>query len=402
MAGPLTGVRVIDLTTVGMGPYATQMLGDMGADVIKVEAPAGDPFRDIAPAINPRMGAPFLNLNRNKRSIVLDLKQAAGRETLDVLLAGADLFVCNIRPQALRKLGLDYPSLEERFPRLIYCSLQGFSEHGPYAGRPAFDDVIQAMSGMAALQGHHSGEPEYVNAIIADKVTGLAAVGAIGMALYERERSGKGQAIEVPMFEFMVSFNQVEHMASATFSRTEGAGYARVLSPNRRPYRTRDGHISVLPYTTDHWVRFFRSAGRPELAEEAARTDPLVRSRDIDRWYKLLADIVAERPTDEWLRLLADADIPLAPILSLDELLQDERLTEAGAFVRHAHPTEGEILSSGIPISFSRTPGSVRMLAPGLDEHHDEILEECAGEGQAGPSDGSGALPVGRETGEVQ
>jgi crotonobetainyl-CoA:carnitine CoA-transferase CaiB-like acyl-CoA transferase len=378
VAGPLTGVKLIDLTTVGMGPYATQILGDMGADVIKVEAPEGDPFRDIAPSRNPQMGATFLNLNRNKRSIVLDLKQTDDRSILLDLLSGADVFVTNIRPKALRKLGLDHAGLKDDFPRLIHCSLTGFSEGGPFAGRPAFDDIIQAMSGMASLQGHNSGQPEYVNAIVADKVAGLAAVGAISMALFERERSGEGQAIEVPMFEFMVSFNQVEHMAGATFlPASEGAGYARVLSPHRCPYKTQDGYISILPYSSAHWIKFFQLAGRPDLAGDPTLADPSARSRNIDGWYELLAELIAQRPTQEWLDLFADADIPIAPIRSLDELMLDPELIEAGLFRWHHHPSEGEILGAGIPISFSRTGGSVRSLAPRMDEHREEILKEA-------------------------
>lgn len=379
MTGPLSGVRLIDLTTIGMGPYATQMLGDMGADVIKVEAPEGDPFRDIEPSRNAKMGAPFLNLNRNKRSIVLDLKQADDHAKLLDLLADADVFVSNVRPNALARRGLDYAALAERFPRLIHCSLTGFSEDGPFAGRPAFDDIIQAMSGLAALQGHNSSGPEYVNAIIADKVAGLAAAMAISMALFERTRSGKGQAIEVPMFEFMVSFNQIEHLAGAIFRpASDGAGYARVLSPNRRPYRTLDGYISLLPYSSAQWIRFFELAGRPELAEAADLVDPNLRSRMIDGWYEVLAAVVAERTTEAWLDLLADADIPMAPIRSLDELMNDPDLVASGLFLHQRHETEGDLLGAGLPLRFSRTAGSIRRLAPRLDEHRGEILAEAS------------------------
>lgn len=378
MSGPLAGIKVVDLTTVGMGPYATQLLGDMGADVVKVESPEGDPFRDIAPAKNHRMGAAFLNLNRNKRSIALDLKSAGDHEALLRLLESADVFVSNVRPDALKKLGVDYASLEKQFPRLIYCSLTGFSERGPYAGMPALDDIIQAMSGLAVLQGHKTGQPEYVNAIIADKVVGLAAAGAISMALYERERSGRGQAVEVPMFEFMVSFNQIEHMAGATFvPASEGVGYARVLSPNRRPYRTQDGFISVLPYTSKQWTRFFQLAGRPDLAEDPDLRDPTLRSKNINSWYETLAQLVSGRKTQEWLDLLEGADIPMAPIRSLEDLVRDEDLMKSGLFSQQVHPTEGRILGAGIPIGFSRTAGSVRRLAPAFDEHREEILREA-------------------------
>ncbi|MFF0952767.1 CaiB/BaiF CoA transferase family protein [Rhizobium leguminosarum] len=380
MSGPLEGVRVIDLTTVGMGPYATQTLGDMGADIIKVEALDGDPFRDVAPSRHPKMGAAFLNLNRNKRSIALNLKLPEDKRAFLDLLDDADVFVTNTRPQALRKLGLDFETMSTSRPRLIYCSLNGFSERGPYAGKPAFDDIIQAMSGLAWLQGRNQGEPAYVNTILADKVAGLAAAGAIGMALFERERSGLGQSVEVPMFELMVSFTLIEHMAGATFiPPTQAAGYDRVLSPHRKPYRTSDGFVSLLPYTSAHWQRFFEAAGRPELASDPELIDPAARSRTIDRWYQHLAQTVALRTTAEWLQLASSIDVPIAPVLSPDDLLADPHLAAVGLFKRDDHPSEGSVVTTGIPITFSRTPGDIRRLAPCLNEHREEILEEPRG-----------------------
>jgi crotonobetainyl-CoA:carnitine CoA-transferase CaiB-like acyl-CoA transferase len=377
MAGPLEGVRVIDMTTVAMGPYATQILGDMGADVIKVESPEGDVFRNAAPARNPGMGAAFMNLNRNKRSIVLNLKKDEDKAVLVRLLKDADVFVSNTRPQALRKLGLAYEVLEKHNPRLIFCGTYGFSEKGPYAGRPAFDDVIQAMSGLAALQGHNSSEgPEYVNTIMADKCAGLTATYAISMALYEREKSGRGQAIEVPMFETMVSFNLLEHMAGQTFRpKMSNMGYERILSPHRRPYRTRDGFIGLLPYTTAQWTRFFEIAGTPEHAADPRFVDPVKRSENINTLYGILADLVAKRTTAEWTELLKNADIPMAPILSPDDLLEDPHLKAIGFFQEVEHPTEGAVRTVGIPVTFSRTPGTIESLAPSLDRDGDSIRE---------------------------
>lgn len=375
MAGPLAGVRVIDMTTVAMGPYATQILGDMGADVIKVESPEGDVFRNAAPARNPGMGAAFLNLNRNKRSIVLNLKKDEDKAALMDLLKDADVFVSNTRPQALRKLGLSYEVLEKHNWRLIFCGTYGFSERGPYAGRPAFDDVIQAMSGLAALQGHNSSEgPEYVNTIMADKCAGLTAAYAISMALYEREKSGRGQAIEVPMFETMVSFNLLEHMAGQTFRpKMSNMGYERILSPHRRPYRTRDGFIGLLPYTTAQWKRFFEIAETPEHAADPRFNDPVKRSENINTLYGILADLVGRRTTAEWTELLKDADIPMSPILSPDDLLEDPHLKAIGFFQEVEHPTEGTIRTIGIPVTFSRTPGSIRSLAPQPGSRDDSI-----------------------------
>ena len=378
-AGPLAGVRIIDLTTVAMGPYATQILGDMGAEVIKVESPEGDVFRYAAPQRHAGMGAAFMNLNRNKRSIALDLKRADERERLIELVRGADVFVYNVRPQSMRKLGLDYETLAKVNPRIIYCGTYGFSEKGPYAGQPAFDDIIQAMSGIAALQGHNGGAgPEYVNTIIADKAAGLTAAYAISMALYERERSGKGQAIEVPMYETIVSFTLLEHMAGASFvPAVEGMGYERVLSPNRKPYRTQDGYIGLLPYTTAQWQRFFTAAGEGALAADPRVADASQRSRNINMLYAELARIVATKTTAQWLALLKDADIPMAPVRTPDDLLNDPHLAALDFFREVDHPTEGRMRTIGIPVTFSRTPGTVRRLPPRLDEHREEILKEA-------------------------
>lgn len=380
MSGPLAGIRVIDLTSVGMGPYATQILGDMGADVIKVESPEGDVFRQAAPCRHPGMGATFLNLNRNKRSIVLDLKRADAVDILRRLIATADIFVWSMRPQAIRKLGLDYETLREKHPRLICCGAYGFSESGPYAGMPAFDDIIQAKSGLASLQGHNDpGGPRYVNTIVADKAAGLTAAWAIAMALFERERSGMGQWVEIPMFETMVSFNLIEHLGGETFRPAEGPmGYDRVLSPYRRPYGTRDGFIGLLPYTNQHWLKFFQVAGRPEYATDPRFADPASRSRNIGELYRLLSEIVAEKSTADWLELLKKADIPVTEVQTPEALLEDPHLAQTGFFREDQHPSEGPVRTMEIPVHFSRTPGAIDRLAPKLDEHHDQILRELA------------------------
>ena len=376
MTGPLDSVRVIDLTTVAMGPLATQMLGDMGADVIKIEKPTGDQFRHAPPTRSPAMGAGFLNLNRNKRSIALDLSEAEDRAVLLSLLDDADVFVTNVRPQAIRRLGLDYDTLASRNPRLIYCGTYGFSESGPYAGRPAYDDIIQAMSGLAYLQGvnQEQGRPSYVNTIVADKTAGITAACAVAMALYERERSGTGQAIEVPMFETMVAFTMLEHFGGKTFIPAEGpTGYDRVLSKYRKPYRTRDGYIALLPYTTEHWERFFSAVGESSYIEDPRFRTASARLNNVDYIYSVLEELVARRSTSEWLKLLADADIPIAPILSIDDLPSDPHLEAIGFFKEMPHESEGDVCTVGIPVTFSRTPGSIRRLAPTLGQHTAEI-----------------------------
>jgi crotonobetainyl-CoA:carnitine CoA-transferase CaiB-like acyl-CoA transferase len=374
MSGPLHGVRVVDMTSVGMGPYATQMLGDMGAEVIKVEAPEGDVFRTTAPAASPGMGAAYLNLNRNKRSVTLDVKRPEEREKLLQLIDGADVFVSNVRPAALRRLGLDAAALCERNPRLIHCSAVGFGQDGPYAGNPAFDDIIQALSGLADLQGRNSGAPSYVNTIVADKVAGLALASAIPMALYERERSGLGQSIEVPMFETLVAFTLVEHLSGHTFVPPLGPmGYSRVLSPQRRPYRTRDGYVALLPYTDAQWQRFFALAGRPELASDVRYVDAASRARHFDALYQDLADIVAEHDTAYWLSALADADIPHSRVNTLEDLFDDPHLKQTGFFQQMDHATEGKVMVPSIPLRFSRTPGDIRRLAPRQDDDRDML-----------------------------
>jgi len=374
MAGPLAGVRVIDMTSVAMGPYATQILADMGAEVIKVEAPEGDVFRTAAPAAHAGMGPAYLNLNRNKYSVTLDAKAPADRERLLQLIDGADVFVSNVRAAALARLGLDGASLCARNARLIYCSAVGFGQDGPYAARPAFDDIIQAMSGLADLQGRNSGAPAYVNTILADKVAGLTLAYAIPMALYERERSGLGQAIEVPMFETLVSFTLIEHMSGHSFVPPLGPmGYSRVLSPQRRPYRTRDGYLALLPYTDAQWRRFFALAERADLAADPRYVDAASRARHFDELYQDLADIVALRGTDEWLALLAEADIPHSPVNTPEALFDDPHLQATGFFQRVEHPTEGSLMAAGIPVRFSRTPGEIRRLAPRQDADRDML-----------------------------
>lgn len=374
MSGPLQGVRVIDMTSVGMGPYATQILGDMGADVIKVESPEGDVFRTTAPAANPGMGPAYLNLNRNKRSITLDAKRAEDREKLLQLVDGADVFVSNVRPAALKRLGLDAATLCERNPRLIYCSAVGFGQDGPYAEKPAFDDIIQALSGLADLQGRNSDAPTYINTIVADKVAGLTLASAIPMALYERERSGQGQSIEVPMFETLVAFTLIEHLSGHTFVPPLGPmGYGRVLSPQRRPYRTRDGYVALLPYTDAQWQRFFTLAGRPDLAQDPRYVDAASRAQHFNELYQHLADIVAVHNTEYWLSALADADIPHSRVNTLEDLFEDPHLKQTGFFQSMKHASEGEVVVPSIPLRFSRTPGAIRRLAPPQNADHEML-----------------------------
>lgn len=376
--GPLSGVRIVDMTSIGMGPLATQTLGDMGADVIKIESAAGDIFRHVTPQRHAGMSHPFLNINRNKRSIVLDAKSTEGKEAIQRLVQRGDVFISNVRSAALARLGLDYAALAQLNPRLIHCNCYGYSEDGPYGGRASLDDVIQAASGTAWFQGVvGSDQPRYVNAAIADKVVALYIANAIGMALYAREKTGRGQAIEVPMFETMVSFTLPEHLGGLTFVPPEGpAGYLRLLNEYRKPQKSRDGYIAVVPYTDDQWQRFFKLAGRPDLAASPRYQTAIERSKDYAGLYELVAGIVAGKTNAEWVALLDDADIPYSPVNSVDDLLEDRHLNAVGFWHDVEHPTEGKLKMTGLPVKFSDTPATIRRLAPNLGEHTDEVLRE--------------------------
>lgn len=369
MPGPLAGVRVLDLSSVIAGPYATQILGDMGAEVIKVEPPQGDIMRAAGPERSPGMGAAFLNCNRNKTSLVLDLKDETDLARLHELAAQSDVVVQNMRPSAAARLGIGWENLREANPRLIYCGIVGYGQDGPYRDRPAYDDVIQAAAGWSALQHTVTGEHGYAPTIAADKTTALYAVAAINAALLHRAHSGQGQYVEVPMFEVMASFLLVEHLGGRTFVPPEGpAGYARLLSKHRRPYPTRDGHLSVLPYTATHWRRFFEAAGRPDWANDPRLVDSGARAAAIDELYARVAACLPEKDSAVWMELLGAADIPCSPVNSVDDLLADEHLAAVGFFTPASHPSEGEILTVRPPVRFSETPCAVRSLASPLGQ----------------------------------
>ena len=269
MPGPFDGLRVVDLTTVVVGPYTSQMLGDLGADVIKIEAPEGDLSRLVGPNRNPGMTSHWMQVNRNKRSLVLDLKREEGAAAMRRLLGTADVFVHNMRPEPLARLGFDYPKVRELRPDIVFCNIWGFGRTGPYAGRAAFDDVIQAACGLAALEGYASGEAEYVPILIADKTTALFATVAVSAALYHRLATGEGQEVEVPMFESMTGFTMLEHLWGESFVPAMGrVGSDRHATPKRWPLATRDGHICVLPSSDKHWRAVLEVAGRPELMDE--------------------------------------------------------------------------------------------------------------------------------------
>lgn len=377
MSGPLDGVRVLDLTSIAMGPWATQQLGDMGADVIKIEPPEGDVFRYVKPCRHDSMSPPYLNLNRNKRSVVLNLKNPRDKQRAIDIARRCDVLVSNVRPQALRRLGLDYESLKQDHGRLIYCGCYGYSEAGPYAGRAAVDDAIQAASGVAWLQGYRGEDPRYVNTILADKVVGLYVSQAIAMALYAREKTGRGQFIEVPMFETMVSFISPEHLAGLTFDPPLGkAGYARLLNVYRKPYKTKDGHIAVVPYNDQQWARFFEIAGHPEMIRDPRYATVLDRSNYFSELYSFIESVLPTRSTAEWAAAFEKAELPFAVVNSLEDLVADPHLAAIGFWQKFEHPTEGILTMPGIPVTLTGTPGAVRRHAPNLGEHTEEVLRE--------------------------
>jgi len=377
--GPLNGVRVIDMTTVVMGPYATQILGDYGADVIKVESPKGDSTRALGPARNPGMGHIFLHANRNKRSVVLDLKQPEGLEALLYLIRSADVLISNVRAAAMARLGLSYAKLSETNPRLIMVGLVGYGQRGPYAAKPAYDDLLQGLSGVASLSAVAGGsEPRYAPVTLSDRTVALSAVNAVLGGLYHRERTGEGQEIEIPMFETTVQFVMGDHLGGLSYDPPIGtAGYARLLSRDRRPYATRDGYICVMVYTDDNWRDFLAEIGQPALFDRDPRFATLqARTQNISALYALVADAMRGRTTRQWLDVLDRLDIPAMPMHTADSLIDDAHLKAIDFFRIVEHPSEGKIREMDIPGTWSKTQPTVRRRAPLLGEHTAEVLRE--------------------------
>jgi crotonobetainyl-CoA:carnitine CoA-transferase CaiB-like acyl-CoA transferase len=374
---PLQGIRVIDLTTTFMGPYCTLLLAQMGADVIKVEAPEGDVVRYIGPQRHHGMGTIFLNANQGKRSISLDLKDERGRAVVDRLLAGADVFVTNMRPRAVAALDLSADRVRALNDKIIYCTLTGFGSNGPYREYPAYDDVIQAVSGLAHVQAGHGAQPGYVRTPVADKVAGLMGLSAILAALLGRTTSGTGQVVEVPMFETMAEFLLLDQQGGLIFDPPVGpAGYSRMATPFRRPYRTKDGYLGVVVYTDRQWRTFFELIGSPALADDPRFTSIAYRTQNIDALYQILETEMATRSSAEWMETLVLHNIPCTPVLSVTDLLTDEHLSAVDFFTTVDHPTEGRLRMPRLPVTFSNSaPHTVRP-TPQLGEHGRELMNE--------------------------
>jgi crotonobetainyl-CoA:carnitine CoA-transferase CaiB-like acyl-CoA transferase len=372
--GPLHGIRVVDLTAMVMGPYCTQIMADMGADVVKVEPPAGDNTRYISVGPAPGMSGVFVNVNRGKRSVVLDLRTAEGRDALRALITQADVFIHSMRAKAIVKLGFGYDDVAAINPNIVYTNCYGYGRRGPEADQPAYDDTIQAQCGLPAVQEQLTGEANYVGTIMADKVAGLTALYATMMALFHRERTGEGQEVEVSMFETMASFMLVEHANGAMFDPPLGpAVYPRTVAPNRKPYPTKDGHVAALIYNDKHWNAFIESVQPAWNSELYATLER--RAKQIDVVYGLVAETLLERTTDEWLALFRELEIPAAAIQTPGDLFDDPHLNAVGLFETIDTP-HGKVRFPGVPTWFSRTPGKVRGPAPELGADTAAVLSE--------------------------
>ena len=376
-AGALSGIRVIDMTGVVLGPYATQILGDYGADVIKIEPPGGDIMRQAGPMKHPGMGHIFINANRNKRSVVLDLRQQSQRQLLLKLCASADVLAFNIRPASMARLGLSYDEVRAVNPRIVYCGAYGYSEGGPYSDWPAYDDLIQGAACIPWLMTQSgSPEPRYVPATFADRVTGLNMVHAVMAALLARVRTGRGQSVEVPMFECLLQFVLGEHLSGATWQPAIGPmGHARMLAANRKPYATADGYVCALMYNDAHWKAFLALIDQSDLFTTDARfTTQQQRLAHIDTLYGFVQEHMRSRTSAEWLQLFTQHDIPVMPMMKLDDLLHDPHLAATGGWMDIAHPLEGRLRQLRPPVRMSDTPTGFWRNAPALGEHTDEVL----------------------------
>lgn len=376
--GPLTGVRVLDLTSIILGPFATQILADLGADVIKVESPVGDTMRQVGPMRNPGMGAIYLHLNRNKRSVVLDLKTDEGREACLHLVRDVDVLLYNVRPQSMERMGLSYEAVSAVNPRIVYVGAYGFANEGPYGGKPAYDDLIQGMTGVARLYERNSGhEPRYAPLTLADRTIGLhAAIACLSGVIHSRA-TGQGQSIEIPMFEGMAQMILGDHLGQRTFDAdapADSMGYSRLLSEHRKPYQTLDGYVSLLIYNDRHWRQFLAAIDRADLIADSIFATHTRRADNIGEVYRFVDITLKTRTTAEWLTLFEENDIPCAPLYAIEDLPDDPHLKATGHLLQTEHPTEGEVHTIAPLGRYGGTPLSIYRHAPTLGEHTEEVL----------------------------
>ena len=376
--GPLDGVVIIDLSSVVVGPVCSLTLADHGAQVIKIEAPSGDLMRQLGGGgRNLGMTGKFINFNRNKKSVCIDLKSPAGKDVMLRLISQADIFITNIRPDALDKLGLDWVSLHESNPQLIYCQMLAFGRGGQYFNRPAYDTVIQSSAGVAATFEKSSGEPRFVPLVMTDHITGLVSAQAIGFALYRRTRVGQGELIEIPMFETAAAFVLREHMGNMTFEPAIGPiGDARVLDKNNRPVKTLDGYISISPNTDAQAFAFFEVIGRPELKDDPRFSNVASRTKNSEAYYLLRSNSLANKTSAEWIVIFEKHDIPCMRYNSLEDLMIDPHLQEVGFIFEAEHPSEGMIKQLGLTNQFSGGVRTEFLPAPRLGENTLEVMQE--------------------------
>ncbi|WP_416876274.1 CaiB/BaiF CoA transferase family protein [Kitasatospora sp. SC0581] len=375
--GLLAGVRVIELASVIMAPYAAQQLGDLGADVIKVEPPSGDMTRHYPPQRHPGMGGAALNLNRNKRSAAIDLKAPHGRDALLALLRTADVLITNLRPQALAKLRLGYHDVAAVNPGLIYANAQGFRSDSRYGTHAAYDDIIQAASGLVWLNHQVSGQPHYVPTVLADKICGMQIAQSVLAALHHREHGGTGQHIEVPMADTMLAFNLVEHLGAAALETDGAFGSPRSLSPQRRALRTADGWMCILPQSDRNWRDFTAFVGRPELAADPRFATGPDRARNADAFYPLLAGLTGHHTSAQWQEFCDRAGIAAAPVLDLASAATTAYAREGGLLREADHPTEGRYRVIGLPVRYSAYPEPELRPCPAIGQHTEEVLREA-------------------------
>ena len=378
MAGALAGLKIVDMTVVALGPFATMMLAEQGAEVIKVESPEGDTTRHVGPSkVGPGMGPHHLFVNRNKRSLCLDLKRPAALSALLQVIKGADALVYSIRPAAMGRLGLSYEAVRRVNPEICYVGAYGYHEDGPYGHLPAYDDAIQAASGVAALMGGKDGPPRYAPTVLADKTVGLTLAYAILIALMHKVRTGQGQKVDVPMFETMVNWLMLEHLWERSIAADGTLGYSRLMTPSRKPYRAKDGYLAILPYTDRHWRAFFEVAGEPQVMDDPRYATMGQRSRHIAEIYAMVERLTPARSVADWIEALQAREIPCMPVKSLEQLFEDPHLAARGLFRTVEHHSEGEIMTLAPPVAFSATRSEHVRGAPRLGEDSLAVLREA-------------------------